>query len=151
MVVGVIVDDNGMPICCEMWSGNSTDVTTLVATTKRMRQRFNIRRFCIVADRGMVSVKNLEYPEDHEIPYILGTRMRKVKEIQKQVLTCGGRFREVRPAGSKTKDPSPLKVKKVRHMGRRYIVCPFHKGKVGISVTYHNRFLLGEGSRQNPK
>lgn len=123
MVVGVVINDAGRPICCEMWPGNTTDVTTIVSVSKRMRQRFNIKRFCIVADRGMISAENLKYLEQNEIPYILGTRMRKDKEVQKQVLTCGGRYQEVHPLGSQAKDPSPLKVKEVRHMGRRYIVC----------------------------
>jgi len=123
MVVGVVINDKGRPICCEMWPGNTTDVTTIVSVSERMKQRFNIKRFCIVADRGMISAGNLEYLEDNEIPYILGTRMRKSKEVREQVLTCGGRYQEVHPMGSKAKDPSPLKVKEVRHMGRRYIVC----------------------------
>jgi len=123
MVVGVVINDEGRPICCEMWPGNTTDVKTIVSVSERMKQRFNIKRFCIVADRGMISAGNLEYLEVNEIPYILGTRMRKDKEVQKQVLTCGGRYQEVHPMGSKAKDPSPLKVKEVRHMDRRYIVC----------------------------
>ena len=123
MIMGVVINDEGRPICCEMWPGNTTDVKTLVTISKRMRQRFNIRQFCIVADRGMISAGNLKYLEGDEIPYILGTRMRKDKEVQQQVLTCGGRYREVQPLGSKAKDPSPLKVKEVRYMDRRYIVC----------------------------
>ena len=123
MVVGVVINDEGRPICCEMWPGNTTDVTTVVAVSERMRQRFNIKRFCMVADRGMISAGNLNYLEENKIPYILGTRMRKDKEVREQVLTCGGRYREVHMMGFKAKDPSPLKVKEVRHMGRRYIVC----------------------------
>ena len=123
MVVGVVINDEGRPICCEMWPGNTTDVKTLVTISEQMRQRFHIRRFCLVADRGMISAGNLQYLEDNDIPYILGTRMRKDKEVQDFVLTCGGRYREVHPIGSKSKDPSPLKVKEVRHMDRRYIVC----------------------------
>ncbi|MFP4453777.1 MAG: IS1634 family transposase [Desulfobacterales bacterium] len=123
MVVGVVIDDEGRPICCEMWPGNTADVTSLVTISEHMRKRFGIKRFCIVADRGMISSGNLKYLEENEIPYILGTRMRKDKEVREQVLTCGGRYREVHPIGTDAKDPSPLKVKEVRHMGRRYIVC----------------------------
>jgi transposase len=124
MVVGVVINDEGRPICCEMWPGNTTDVKTLVTITQGLRQRFQIQRFCIVADRGMISAENLKYLEaQNAIAYILGTRMRKDKEVREQVLTCGGRYQEVHPLGSKTKDPSPLKVKEVRHMGHRYIVC----------------------------
>jgi transposase len=71
----------------------------------------------------MISAGNLKYLEENEIPYILGTRMRKDKEVREQVLTCGGRYRELHPIGSDAKDSSPLKVKEVRHMDRRYIVC----------------------------
>jgi transposase len=124
MVVGVVINDEGRPICCEMWPGNTTDVKTLVTITQGLRQRFQIQRFCIVADRGMISAENLKYLEaQNATAYILGTRMRKDKEVREQVLTCGGRYQEVHPLGSKTKDPSPLKVKEVRHMGHRYIVC----------------------------
>jgi transposase len=107
-----------------MWPGNTTDVSTLKTISEQLRQRFNIQRFCIVADRGMISAGNLKYLEaSDEIAYILGTRMRKDKEVQQQVLSCGGRYRQVHPIGSKAKDPSPLKVKEVRHADRRYIVC----------------------------
>ena len=124
MVVGVVINDEGRPICCEMWPGNTSDVKTLVTITQGLQQRFQIQRFCIVADRGMISAENLKYLEaQNTIAYILGTRMRKDKEVREQVLTCGGRYQEVHPLGSKTKDPSPLKVKEVRHMGHRYIVC----------------------------
>ena len=60
MVVGVVINDEGRPICCEMWPGNTTDVKTLVTISAHMRQRFNIQRFCIVADRGMISAENLK-------------------------------------------------------------------------------------------
>jgi hypothetical protein len=77
MVVGVVINDEGRPICCEMWPGNTTDVKTLVTVSQGLRQRFQIQRFCIVADRGMISAENLNYLEaENAIPYILGTRMR---------------------------------------------------------------------------
>ena len=123
MVVGVVINDEGRPICCEMWPGNTADVTSLVTISEHMRARFGIKRFCIVADRGMISSGNLKYLEENEIPYILGTRMRKDKEVREQILTCGGRYHEVHPLESDARDPSPLKVKEVRHMDRRYVVC----------------------------
>ena len=123
MVVGVVINDEGRPICCEMWPGNTADVTSLVPISKHMRDRFGIKRFCIVADRGMISAGNLEQLEENGIPYIIGTRMRKDREVRQEVLTRGGRYREVHPIGSNARDPSPLKVKEVWHMDRRYIIC----------------------------
>jgi len=123
MVVGAIIDDNGKPICCEMWPGNTTDVKTLIPVIDRVRNRFGISRFCIVADRGMISDGTIEELDTRNIAYILGTRMRRVKEIKFDVVSCGGRYREVYPEGVASKDPAPLKVKEVVHNGKRYIVC----------------------------
>jgi transposase len=55
MVVGAILDDTGRPICCEMWPGNTADVKSLLPVVERLRSRFGIKRFCIVADRGMIT------------------------------------------------------------------------------------------------
>ncbi len=51
MVVGAVLDGQGRPICCELWPGNTTDVTTLIPVVDRLRSRFGVRRICIVADR----------------------------------------------------------------------------------------------------
>jgi len=123
MVVGAIIDDKGRPICCEMWPGNTTDVKTLIPVIDRVRKRFGIHRFCMVADRGMISAETIKELEERNIAYILGTRMRLVKEIKLDVLSRGGRYKKVYPEGVTSKDPAPLKVKQVLHNKKRYIVC----------------------------
>jgi transposase len=77
----------------------------------------------VVADRGMISDKTLVYLEQEKIPYILGARLRRVKEIREEVLSRPGAYREVYPEIRFSKDPSPLKVKEVKIDERRYIVC----------------------------
>jgi len=125
MVVGLVLDLEGWPLCCELWPGNTADVTTLIPVVQRMRQRFGVRKVCIVADRGMISAKTIEALESGELDcdYILGARMRSVKEIREQVLADRGRYQEVQPPRRTSKDPSPLKVKEVTVGDRRYIVC----------------------------
>jgi hypothetical protein len=123
MVVGLVLDDRGRPVCCELWPGNTADVKTVIPVTERIRHRFPIRRFCLVADRGLISQETRNYLEQHDIPYILGARMRQVTEIREEVLSRAGRYREVTPEGFSSQDPAPLKVKEVRVEDRRYIVC----------------------------
>jgi transposase len=123
MVVGAVIDNKGKPVCCEMWPGNTVDVNTLIPEIERIRTRFHIGQFCIVADRGMISAETLKELEKRQTPYILGTRMRKVNEIKRGVLSRAGRYREVYPEGKSSKDPTPLKVKEVFLNGNRYIVC----------------------------
>jgi len=123
MVVGVMIDSKGKPVCCEMWPGNMADVNSLIPVTDRIRSRFHPGQFCIVADRGMISADTLKKLHHREIPYILGTRMRKVNEIKRDVLSRSGRYREVHPEKNSSKDPAPLKVKEVVLNATRYIVC----------------------------
>jgi len=125
MVVAAVLDGEGRPVCCELWPGNTTDVTTLVPIVDRLRSRFSIQRICIVADRGMISAKTTEELESPQQrwQYILGARMRKQKEVSGEVLSRAGRYQTVHPPRRRCKDPSPLKVKEVVVEGRRYVVC----------------------------
>jgi hypothetical protein len=125
MVVGAVLDNTGRPICCELWPGNTTDVKTLVPIVDRLRERFSITRICIVADRGMISKKTIEDLQagHRDVRFILGARLRAVKEIREKVLADPGAYQQVHGPKTHSKDPSPLKVKEVRVNGRRYIVC----------------------------
>lgn len=123
MVVGAVIDNHGQPICCEMWPGNTTDVTTLIPVIDRIRSRFHISQCCVVADRGMISAQTVKELEKRGVCYILGARMRKVTQIRDEVLSHPGRYREVREEGKRSKDPSPLKVKEVCIGDKRYILC----------------------------
>ncbi len=86
MVVGIIMDQNGRPVCSEMWPGNTTDVTTLLPVIDRLRQRFAIGRVCVVADRGMISDATIAGLEERGLEYILGVRERSSKEVYEVVL-----------------------------------------------------------------
>jgi transposase len=125
MVVGAVLDTTGRPICCELWPGNTTDVKTLVPIVDRLRSRFSIARICIVADRGMISRKTIqELQEAHrDTRFILGARLRAVKEIRETVLSDPGPYQVVYGPKVQSKDPAPLQVKEVRMEPRRYIVC----------------------------
>jgi hypothetical protein len=125
MVVGAVLDGQGRPLCCELWPGNTADVTTLIPVVDRLRTRFGVRRVCVVADRGMISQETIAALErdDRGWQYILGARMRTQNEVKDEVLARAGRYRVVHPPRVKSDDPSPLKVKEVRVDDRRYIVC----------------------------
>jgi Transposase DDE domain len=125
MIVGAVLDGQGRPICCELWPGNTTDVTTLIPVVDRLRSRFGIRRVCIMADRGMISRETIETLEKDERgwQYILGARMRSQNEVKDEVLSRAGRYRVVHPKTADRDAPSPLKVKDVWVEERRYVVC----------------------------
>ena len=81
MVLGVVIDETGRPICSEMWPGNTADVTTLIPVVTRLRERFLLNRVCVIADRGMVSAKTVATLEAEKLEYILGVREKRSVEI----------------------------------------------------------------------
>jgi len=124
MVVGVIIDGYGRPVCCELWPGNTADVKTLTPIIERLMNRFGIKRVCIIADRGMISKETIvEIEATKGLQYILGVRMRRQKNVREEVMVRGGRYEEVYPKSKDSKAPSPLKVKEVVVNDRRYIIC----------------------------
>jgi len=123
MVVGMVLDNAGNPLCSTMWPGNTTDVTTLIPVVKRLQTHFGIQRVCIVADRGMISQTTIAEIEARGWLYILGVRMRSTKEAREEVLSRAGRYQQVYPKSALTKAPSPLAVKEVWVDKHRYVLC----------------------------
>ncbi len=147
MVVAVVLDNDGMPLCCEMWPGNITDVTTISEVVKRFQRCFGIRDVCIVADRGMISKKMISFLESAEssFSYVLGVRMRNVKEVREEVLSRGGRYKEVISGDD---GHSPLKVKEVKLRDRRYVVCV---NEAQARKDKHDREAIVESLRKKLK
>jgi hypothetical protein len=122
MIVGVVIDAAGRPVCSEMWPGNTADVSVLVPVIDRLRSRFAIGRVCVVADRGMISAPTIAALEERGLEYVLGARERTDSLVRTVVLADDRPFTPLcipRAGGEETQ----LFVKEVQVEGRRYIVC----------------------------
>ena len=122
LILCVVIDAEGRPICTEIMPGNTADVRVLLPVVDRLRHRFAIGRVCIVADRGLISAATLEGLEQRGLEYILGARERTGRLVREVVLADERAFTPLlveRANGAETQ----LFAKEVRHDGRRYIVC----------------------------
>ena len=59
MVVGLVLDSGGRPVCCELWPGNTTDVKSLVPIVDRLRERFHISEDRCRCARGRTAASRL--------------------------------------------------------------------------------------------
>ena len=125
MILAVVIDGDGRPVCSEMWPGNTADVTTLIPVIDRLRARFTIARVCVVADRGLISADTLAELEARRLLYILGVRERSDKLVRELVLKDAGPF--VPLMMSKRAKQVDYEAKAVLLAGRRYIVCRNHQ------------------------
>ena len=121
MIVGVVIDAEGRPVCSEMWPGNTADVGVLVPVIDRLRLRFGIGRVCVVADRGMISAPTIAALEERGLEYVLGARERTDALVRSVVLADRKPLTPLcveRASGAQTQ----LFAKEVKVEGRRYIV-----------------------------
>src|SRR6516165_10620142 len=124
MILAVLIDGDGRPVCSEMWPGNTADVTTLIPVIERLRRRFDIVRVCVVADRGMIAAETIAELEARKLLYILGVRERSDKLVRELVLGNPAPFVPV--VVTKRGKEVEYEAKTVSIAGRRYIVCRNH-------------------------
>jgi hypothetical protein len=121
LVLCVVIDAEGRPICTEIMPGNTADVRVLIPIVDRLRQRFAIGRVCVVADRGMISAATLEGLEERGLEYILGARERSTALIRDVVLDDAQPFTPL--LIERRRGETQLFVKEVTVAGQRFIVC----------------------------
>jgi len=114
VIVGILMTGEGIPIGCEVFPGNMYDAKTVKIALSTLSKRFRIGRVVFVADRGMVSEKNLSLIEEEGYEYIVGVKMRGLKKVRDHVLSTPGRYQRLE---------DNLKVKETTLDGVRYIIC----------------------------
>jgi transposase len=100
VVMGLLLNAEGMPMGYELFPGNTFDGKTMVASLENLRKKFNIRKVVIVADRGLNSKGNLELIKAAGYGYIMacrlrsmGTQMRSLALDETGYTAVGGDFR----------------------------------------------------------
>ncbi len=121
MILAVLLDGDGRPVCTEMWPGNTADVGSLIPAIDRLQRRFRINRVCVVADRGMISAETIAELEARRLLYVLGGRERTDKLVCELALDDPAPF--VPYVLMKRGDEVDYEAKAVALAGRRYIVC----------------------------
>jgi len=83
VVMGLLIDKNGLPIGYELFSGNSFDSKTMVKVLDNLKGKFNLDNVVIVADRGLNSKINLKYIKDAGYDYLMAVSIKSLKQSMK--------------------------------------------------------------------
>jgi hypothetical protein len=57
---GLLANEEGIPVSVSVFEGNSGDPTTLMPQVEKMREEFEIGKFVLVGDRGMITQKQID-------------------------------------------------------------------------------------------
>ena len=85
--MGLLMDDEGIPISFKLFEGNTNDCNTLMPVLDELKKDFNLGKVIVVADKGMNSGENIAYNVIHKNGYIFSKSVRgATKEVKDYVL-----------------------------------------------------------------
>lgn len=79
VVLGLLVDREGLPLGFEVYPGNTFEGKTIEGIEKKLRKKFNVGRFIVVGDRGLFSKKNMETLDQGGGEFIVGMKLGAIK------------------------------------------------------------------------
>ena len=82
--MGLFLDDNGIPISIEQFSGNTLDHLTLRAAMKNTVNDLKLNRFILIADRGMYSGTNMCHVVNQGHGYIVSKSLKKSAQTERK-------------------------------------------------------------------
>lgn len=119
-MLGVVQTADGMPIFHEVFDGNAAEAPTLEPTLKKVLARYpHIRRLVVVADRGLLSLDNIEaltklqVAGDRPLEFILAVPGRRYAEFVELL----------QPMGEKAAQATHEFVTEAKWQGHRLVVA----------------------------
>ncbi len=86
VVMGLLIDEHGIPISYELFPGNTNDFKTLVPVMQRLKENYGINKIIITADKGLNSKKNLAFLRSIGFEYIMAYKIRSASKLVKELV-----------------------------------------------------------------
>lgn len=82
VILAIMVNDCGYPFKWDVLPGNKAEVKTLKKNIDACKERFRLKRICVVFDRGIVSDDNLELVDKSKLKYISALNKNQIPKIK---------------------------------------------------------------------
>lgn len=90
VVLALATASNGLPIGYRLFPGNTADVSTLITAIQEWKKIIPIGEVRIIADRAMMTEKNLQFLEEQQIQYVVAAKLKKqAPNVREQILNAG--------------------------------------------------------------
>lgn len=80
VVMGLLIDNNGIPITYELFPGNTMDQNTLKDSITKLRAMYGLEGITIVADRGMNANDNLLFLHGGGYHFVISYTLKRSKQ-----------------------------------------------------------------------
>ena len=86
VVLGLVMDENGIPIDYDLFPGNTSEFGTLLPMIKRVKKDYGIKKLTVVADRGLNSNENLVGLKKIGCDFVIAQKLRNCSDEQKALV-----------------------------------------------------------------
>lgn len=86
VVMGLLMDNNGIPITYELFPGNTMDQNTLVQSVEKLKNLYRLEKIIVVADRGLNSGNNLEYLYSSGHDFVISYTLKRAPQVFKELV-----------------------------------------------------------------
>ena len=83
IVIGLLTDDEGYPVCCEVFEGNTKDTETFKNQVDKVAHRFGIEKVTFVGDRGMIKSIQISDLSVEDFYYITALTKPQIEKLLK--------------------------------------------------------------------
>jgi len=84
IVIGLLTDDEGRPISCEVFRGNTGDTKTFKNQVDKVARRFGIKKVTFVGDRGMIKSAQIRDLTTEKYHYITALTKAEIETLLKK-------------------------------------------------------------------
>lgn len=84
VVMGLLMDNQGIPISYQLFPGNTMDQSTLAEAVKDLKKRYQMDKIVVVADRGLNSKDNLAMLVESGHDFVMSYSLKKAPENIRQ-------------------------------------------------------------------
>jgi transposase len=103
--LALVVTQEGIPLAYEVFDGNRTDVTTVEDIVEAVEEKYGSAQRIWVMDRGMVSEDNLDFLQERNGSYLVGTPKQSLRRFEQHLVEKD--WVEVQPGVDVKTVPSP--------------------------------------------
>ncbi|MBU4349188.1 IS1634 family transposase [bacterium] len=125
ILLALMVTSDGLPVDYEIFSGDTYEGHTLIPALTKIRKRYHLDKIVFVADSAMLSQENIAELEEEGLEYIVGARLKKVKNKLKDKILDHNNYKESTPG---------------------YHIAHFSDGNREIVVSYSSKRALKDAS-----
>lgn len=82
IILALAVTKKGFPFYWRVLEGNTADTKTVQGFVEELKKLFNIKEACLVMDKGMVSIANMEKIQTENFNYVVTLRRNSIAKIK---------------------------------------------------------------------